>query len=929
MSSAPIVAPQFIPWLRTGLASSITVEAVDGLAPGETATVTASVRLRSSGPTGDEVDVVHGPPIELLGPAAVVALDAAQVVRVDPAPGSSDMETNLFAAVELAGADLPWRFTPAAVAAGDDRLQPWLVLVVVPARPGVVLGGGDSGRQTLTVDSPDTELANLADSWAWAHVQGDIDLADPSPAGVAAAYAATPERFRARLMCPRRLTPNTSWIAALVPSFEAGRAAGLGVPPRPGRTLAWLAGDRDLTLPVYYSWRFSTSAAGDFESLVRRLTPRELPAEVGRRTIDLSSSGGGLPADPAAATTFVGALVSPQRPPREPPNAGLRRIEAELPGLLNATITAGVTTVPYEWSTADPVVGPHRYVATQAAESVVPAVGDEPVWFGELNVQPHHRAGAGLGARIVRQDQEALLAAAWTQCQSLRPVNDLLRTARVAWEAAAPLATRVSALADEDLVQLAAPAADRLRLAGGTLRQTSGLLGVPGGLLSGAFRRICASTPSLVARRATGERRVLTASVTAQCLADPPAFVSWTTSLDVSGADVYQPATTQAPDLAVGGVHRPTTGVRRQVARPARPEVAARVSTSGPIGGGPIGGGPVVVGIPTSTVPLATQVRAALDPQATVVAMVETRITGLDPARAHPVPQRLTAAPRFSTPMYARLARLDPEYVLPGVSDIPADTVGVLAINDAFVEAYLAGLNDEIGREFLWREYPTPLDATWFDRFWDTVDGSADITEIASWTRGSRLGRHRPHGAPATGLVLLVTGTLLRRYPDTKITLVEATWTAEGRREDRTAGADVRLPTFSGALGAGVRFFGFDIEIDRARGSAERSEHPGYFFAFEEQPDEPRFGLDQPARPQRGTIPGSWSELSWAHLVPTRTGEVPTFVDLAAATTLTGVSRSGHGGRDRWADNAAAMARITLQTPVRMLVHADSMLAVG
>lgn len=130
-------------------------------------------------------------------------------------------------------------------------------------------------------------------------------------------------------------------------------------------------------------------------------------------------------------------------------------------------------------------------------------------------------------------------------------------------------------------------------------------------------------------------------------------------------------------------------------------------------------------------------------------------------------------------------------------------------------------------------------------------------------------------------------------------------------------------------MGAGVRFFGFDIEIDRARGSAERSEHPGYFFAFEEQPNGPAVRPRPAGQAPSGTIPGSWSELSWAHLVPTRTGEVPTFVDLAAATTLTGVSRSENGGRDRWADNAAAMARITLQTPVRMLVHADSMLAEG
>ena len=48
---------------------------------------------------------------------------------------------------------------------------------------------------------------------------------------------------------------------------------------------------------------------------------------------------------------------------------------------------------------------------------------------------------------------------------------------------------------------------------------------------------------------------------------------------------------------------------------------------------------------------------------------------------------------------------------------------------------------------------------------------------------------------------------------------------------------------------------------------------------------------------------------------------------LAAAGWLPGNSdAAGKAGKDRWGEDAAAMARITFQRPVRMLVHADAML---
>src|SRR6185436_7804281 len=83
----------------------------------------------------------------------------------------------------------------------------------------------------------------------------------------------TPDLNVSRLVCPRRLAPNRRWVACVVPTFDAGVAAGLGVPRKdPDAPLrpAWLPGVSGIELPVYYHWEFATAQGGDFEFLARR-----------------------------------------------------------------------------------------------------------------------------------------------------------------------------------------------------------------------------------------------------------------------------------------------------------------------------------------------------------------------------------------------------------------------------------------------------------------------------------------------------------------------------------------------------------------------------------------------------------------------------------------------------------------------------------
>src|SRR3954471_13576404 len=72
--------------------------------------------------------------LTLVGPGDIVGLDTRTIVRTFPKPDDNNAEAGFLAYVELEQADLPWRFTPAAIPASPspnaDRLRPWLTLLV-------------------------------------------------------------------------------------------------------------------------------------------------------------------------------------------------------------------------------------------------------------------------------------------------------------------------------------------------------------------------------------------------------------------------------------------------------------------------------------------------------------------------------------------------------------------------------------------------------------------------------------------------------------------------------------------------------------------------------------------------------------------------------------------------------------------------------
>jgi hypothetical protein len=219
-----------------------------------------------------------------------------------------------------------------------------------------------------------------------------------------------------------------------------------------------------------------------------------------------------------------------------------------------------------------------------------------------------------------------------------------------------------------------------------------------------------------------------------------------------------------------------------------------------------------------------------------------------------PTYDRVLAAPALDAPVFRYLARLDASRFMPGVGDIPAESIMLLETNPRFIEALLVGLNSEMNRELLWREFPTDQRGTPFKHFWGWSDGGADIAPIHTWPATNPLGSNTRAGKGGQ-IVMLIRGRLLQRYPNTSI----YAWRASVRKLVNPPADGPQAPVFSGVLGSDIAFAGFDLT------DADLRRSDGWFFVLQEQPTEARFGFDggdgapqaspHPGRMRRGRIP--------------------------------------------------------------------------
>jgi hypothetical protein len=480
----------FLPWLRQGIAN--TIDAAD-LDPDVAARAAIDVRLRIDGtPVGGGAPVQQEVPrrIELYGPGDIVGIESSAIVKVEPRDWITNFETNYFPYIEFYDEDFPWRYTPAAPSAANrSRLRPWIMLVVLGEDEFEEGAAGVANRPLPFVEVADASVFPPAtELWAWAHVHVNRSLVPGDPVvapaegneavltGLADTLAENPDHAYSRVLAPRMLEERAAYHAFLMPVYETGRLAGLGLDPAAAPFATHCAWDpypnpgdkQDATsYPFYHRWYFRSGTVGDFEYLVRLLQPQPINSRVGRRDMDVQEPGSNLPgiADPelGGVLRLGGALQVPLATLDEAEQAESARYEdwdqpyphqfqTRLAAFVNladdynerdaqaAKANPDLPQAIQDDPDPDPLITPPIYGRWHAKtqrllkDRAGARLPNDQNWVHELNLDPRFRVAAGFGTEVVKANQEAYMDAAWGQVGEILRANQQLRWAQFAKE---------------------------------------------------------------------------------------------------------------------------------------------------------------------------------------------------------------------------------------------------------------------------------------------------------------------------------------------------------------------------------------------------------------------------------------------------------------------------------------------------------------
>ena len=861
----------FLRWLRTGMSASLEPPLQPPTSAAR-AKLSVGVEVATSDVTQSQTGTAQ---LDLLGPGDVAGIDPRQVIRMFPGPGTIDFEPTYLAHVEFDRPDLPWLFTPHGPSSGGI-LRPWICLVVVER------GENAEFEPTLplprlTLRGPEVrELPALDEVHAWAHVQ----ITGDTKAGAEAITANEPERILSRLVSSRVLDPERAYLACVVPTFKVGALAGLGqAVPATAPLDAWPkppqdpnAVPADVELPVYHHWELATGGAGDFRSLVLRLEARDELPGVGTRELDVTTPDFDVDDRTQVTTIDLGGALRVDEPADPPVEAGLA---ADIEPVIN---TANAV--------APPIYG--RWHA--AADGVNAPTSGSLGWLEALNLDQRHRVAAGVGTLVIQERQEDLMAAVWEQLGEVLRANQLLRQAQLAVAASERVVARhLAPLSDAELLTLVGPALSRIRLASGvTLRSSIAESCLPVLALSGAFRRIVRAHGPL-------DRRLTKLSLDVVPDVVPSPTLDATTIVRALAGGALAPRPIGLPvgavampvrirgdrgELILG--HRPPLGAGGELTLGRRPPLGDRDRDSDPLAEL----APSFATLQARAArtqcsalelgPVAATVRTRIEPDVAVAGRARRQVKVPKSPRLH-LSSRLDpimAAPEIPTPMIGPLMELGEEWLLPGIAEMPPNAIAIVEPNAEFIEAYMVGLNHEIGRELLWRGFPTDQRGTVFSVFWDrrgSVEAKnvtipdRDLPPIHEWDRKTPLGGSLAGGGKDL-VVMLIRGELLERYPRATIYLHRGCWVRDPQDnvvfkddlavrapvellDDDAWAADTRFPIFRGEAGADISFLGFPLPkqvvrgVDRGVAKPDaKDDDAGWYVVFQEQPTEPRFG---------------------------------------------------------------------------------------
>ncbi|MGZ5416237.1 MAG: hypothetical protein ACXWDI_03580 [Nocardioides sp.] len=828
------MAEEFLSWRRPALSALIdpATTKLDGRAA-----ATLPLVLDDGSPANAPVQFV------LIGPQDVVRLEREAVVSRRPAPGAANVETTHAPYVELAEADLPWRYSPDPNV--DAGVAPWLALLVGEPDEVTVADG------TATVAGAVLDDLDLSKSAAWAHVHAVPDHGE-------IARVLSPRSVNVPGSGIRALHPGRQYVAALVPTWLPGT----GPTDPPAR--AWKpSGNPATRLPCFDTWTFATiNEDDDFRIIAQRLEPLTAAeqdalsgAAIGRGSLKPGPAGGD-------ALTLGGAIRTVDAPPDSPLGAATAAATSRLARLQR--------TPGGRW-----VLGLPRYDEPWSPQPGDPDPARLRGWRKQLHNDPRHRGVAGLGAWAAIAWQDRIADAAAAQAGALAVAAERIRFLRMGLQSSRSQWHRRVPADPQQALAVIGPMLRRLPAETGTVAETMAgrTAWLTPALFSSAARRALRPRTATVRRTKAGARRIhrlVTVAATscpppprppagqrplADRLTDPDTAQAAANLLRENASDLV--ARAFAAQDALHG--RPPHGLHGLVIDPSIPPLGSVGSdgvVAGPTGTGDGVSDPdrrqlpgMLAEVPEEIVdslvsaarpvsrcrPLdkpvwkqaAGAITAAVDPtvdRPVVLDVVLDGITGLrEPVLAPP-----DFAPELDIPLWSFLKENAPDWLLPGGGDVPEDRVMALVTNPTFVDAFLVGANHHTLAELRRRNIAVTTGWTPLRRFWQHYDASGPATDIQPlldilatpppgaprWPEGSPLGDDTHQEAGGAQLVILLHTELFRRYPATQVYLAAnpggtGDWSTLPAVDDPTV---TRVPpVLSGTLDPELVFFGFPL----------------------------------------------------------------------------------------------------------------------
>ncbi len=1028
----------FLPWLRQGIASQINTEDTLGEPSGlvERAEVTVSLRVNERSPLSKDV--------QLVGPGDILGINPRAIVKTEPRNWITDFEPNYLPFIEFYDEDFPWRYTPAKAVHTDgenkkSRLRPWIFLIVLTEDEFKLQQPLNGILPSIKIkgDSKDV-FPEPEQTWAWAHVHVSKDITNESANTPSQAVSEleslvkqNPDEASSRLICPRKLKPNTAYHAFVIPAFETGRLAGLGQGTSGIDALKPAWGENQDEFPVYYQWYFRTGERGDFKFLVNLLEPRPVDDRVGIRDMDMQKPDfevTGLTEPPVVG--LEGALKKPglKSQPETWPPYPVPQFMIDLQQKVNMQKDAE------ESGNVDPVISPPLYGRWHTKVERMDYEGSG--WVNELNKDPRNRVPSGFGTKVVQTHQEEYMKKAWQQLGDVLKANQKIRQVQLTISASFQIYKKtLLPMTAEQLIAVTPAVHPRVMGSPTTIHQQIKESNLPLAATHSAFRKITRPR-GVISKKALSESKSKPVDLLKQLnegritAAPPKTFPEKQISLDEAAKQLLP---SWMPDWLRSLIRNPLTrgillglillsflagvfigftpfiGAALAVlggafafilrfrekaeaekglnednltteavnAVPMRPNFEITEPGFGPP--------PDTGGTPGTDSPEAANFRLALKDMHTILEVdipkpepkpaLDFDHTALTLAQAlNPVtvlPKRIRtivafpsnfkflrpvetivpimAHPVFPDPMYKPLRDISSELLMPNLNLIPNNSISLLETNRRFIESYMVGINQEMGRELLWREYYTDQRGSYFRQFWDVSDfvnrdtdrtpqeleeELRDIKPIHTWRKNTGLGAHENRELPsgsedgAARLVLVIRGDLLKKYPTAVIFAQKAKWGKDEHDRDvrlldeANPEQTVKEPIFKAEIEPDIKFLGFNLTAKQVKGSKDIEDNdPGWFFVIQERPGEPRFGLDV-ADEETPDPAEKWNDLTWAHL---DNFETINYIDLGVGVN-TEIEDSHPDSEIEWGSNAADMAYILYQVPVMVAFHTQDML---